>query len=88
MSSNQQRRNPAVQCSVKQGSVNEIVMFPSGPFDFFYAPDNPVASTVMNMTISLTDPFTDPFTTKPLAILIIKKNVLALISAIHHTCRP
>src|ERR1039458_5524781 len=43
--------------SVK-GSVNEIVMFPSGPFDFFYAPHNQVASTVMNMTISLTDPFT------------------------------
>ena len=35
-------------------SVNEIVMFPSGPFDFFYAPHNPVASTVMNMTCSLT----------------------------------
>jgi len=31
-------------------------MFPSGPFDIFYAPHNPVASTVMNMTFSLTDP--------------------------------
>ena len=33
-------------------------MFPSGLFDFFYAPHNQVASTVMNMTFSLTDPFT------------------------------
>jgi len=32
-------------------------MFPSGPFDFVYAPHNPVASTGMNMTFSLTDPF-------------------------------
>ena len=36
-------------------SVNESVMFPSGPFDFFYAPHNRVASTVMHMTVSLTD---------------------------------
>jgi hypothetical protein len=28
-------------------------MFPSGPFDFFYAPHNQVASTVMNMTFSI-----------------------------------
>ena len=32
-------------------------MFPSGPFDFFYAPHNRVASTVRHMTLSLTDPF-------------------------------
>jgi len=35
-------------------------MFPSGPLDFFYAPHNQAASTVMNMTISLMgDPFKD-----------------------------
>jgi hypothetical protein len=30
-------------------------MFSSGPLDFFYAAHNRMASTVMNITISLTD---------------------------------
>ena len=42
------------EIAISDTGVNEIVMFPSGPFDFFYAPHNQVASTVMNMTFSLT----------------------------------
>ena len=52
-----------------KGSVNEFVMFPSGPFDFVYAPHNPVASTVMNMTFSLTDPFTREEVAKVVSLL-------------------
>jgi site-specific recombinase XerD len=44
-------------------------MFPSGPFDFVYAPHNPVASTVMNMTFSLTDPFTREEVAKVVSLL-------------------
>jgi hypothetical protein len=33
-------------------------MFSNGPLDFFYAAHNQMASTVINITISLTDPFT------------------------------
>ena len=54
------RGNLAHVIANKNIKVNEIVMFPSGPFDFFYAPHNQVASTVMNMTFSLTDPFMTP----------------------------
>ena len=32
-------------------------MLSNDPLDFFYAAHNQMASTVMNMTISLTDPF-------------------------------
>jgi len=42
---------------VRKGVVNEVVIFSNGPPDFFYAAHNHIASTVMNMTISLTDPF-------------------------------
>jgi len=34
--------------------VNEVVMLSNDPLDFFYAAHNQMASTVMNMTISLT----------------------------------
>ena len=40
--------------------VNEVVMFSNGPLDFFNAPHNQVASTVMNMTFSLTLRRTQP----------------------------
>ena len=35
------------ECRLTRGffSTIELVMFPSGPFDFFYAPHNQVAST-------------------------------------------
>ena len=42
----------------RKGSVNVVVMFSSGPLDFFYAPHNQMASVIMNMIFSLTDPCT------------------------------
>jgi hypothetical protein len=57
--------------------VSEVVMFSSGQPDFFYAPHNQAASTVLNMTFSLALRFVLCITAKQ-NLLLLRSNSAAI----------